>query len=71
MVRQAEPRVELLDMTLNFIHQTAAMVGWVKQWIPSKERSSVRRAIMQSIIKPQIHANPEVLLNTAVYLRLN
>lgn len=71
MVRQAEPRVELPDMTLKFIHQTAAMVGQVKQWIPSKERSSVHRAVMQSIIKPQIQANPEVLLNTAVYFRLN
>ena len=63
--------MKLLGMTLKFIHQTAAVVGQVKQQIPGKERSSVCGAIMQSINEPQIHANPEVLLNTAVYFRLN
>lgn len=71
MVRQGEPRVKLLSTTLKFIHQTAAMVGQVKQQIPRKERSSVCRGVMQCINEPQIHANPEVLLNTDVNFRLN
>lgn len=70
-VRRGELGVKLLGMTLKFIHQTAAMVGQVKQQIPSKGRSSICGAILQSINEPQLHANTEVLLNTAVYFRLN
>lgn len=71
VVWQGEPRVKLLDRTLEFTHQLAAVAGQAKQQILRKERSSACRAATQLINDPQIYANPEVLLSTIVYFRVN
>lgn len=63
--------MKLLDMTLKFICQTAAIVGQVKQQILSMERSSVCGAIVQSVNDAQIYAKPEVLLNQVFAVELS
>lgn len=70
-VQQGDPGAKPLDLTLKFIHQTTAMVGQVKQQIPSKEGSPICGAIMPPMKDLQVHADPEVLLDTAVCFMLN